>query len=129
MCFGTHTLPGPEGYNQPRGSFTAAHKASDAKIPISTISFGTLLGRIILQGRAVPVPVDDDSLRRIAQITGGQFFTAASQEELQKVYETLGEQIGYEVRRVDTSRPWLIGGALLAILGMGSAFALGRRLP
>jgi Ca-activated chloride channel family protein len=129
MSDGKQTLPGPDGENEPRGSFTAAHKAADAKIPISTISFGTLLGRILLQGKAVPVPVDDDSLRRIAQITGGQFFTAASQEELQKVYETLGEQIGYEVRRVDTSRPWLIGGALLAILGMGSAFALGRRLP
>jgi Ca-activated chloride channel family protein len=129
MSDGKQTLPGPDGENEPRGSFTAAHKAGEAKIPISTISFGTLLGRIELQGHAVPVPVDDDSLRRIAQITGGQFFTAASQEELQQVYDTLGEQIGYEIRRVDTSRPWLIGGVLLAMAGLGTAFALGRRLP
>ncbi|MBA2322877.1 MAG: VWA domain-containing protein [Pseudonocardiales bacterium] len=129
MSDGKQTLPGPDGENEPRGSFTAAHKASDAKVSISTISFGTLLGRIELANHAVPVPVDDDSLRRIAQITGGQFFTAASQEELQKVYETLGEQIGYETRRVDTSRPWLIAGVLVAIVGLGAAFALGRRLP
>lgn len=129
MSDGKQTLPGPDGENEPRGSFTAAHKASDAKIPISTISFGTLLGRIELQGHAVPVPVDDDSLRRIAQITGGSFFTAASQEELQSVYATLGEEIGYETRRVDTSRPWLIAGVLFAMAGLGTAFAFGRRLP
>lgn len=129
MTDGKQTLPGPDGENEPRGSFTAAHKAADSKIPISTISFGTLLGRIDLSGRSTPVPVDDDSMRKIAQISNGQFFTAASQEELTQVYENLSEQIGYEVRRVDTSRPWLIAGALLAMAGIGSAFALGRRLP
>jgi len=129
MSDGKQTLPGPDGENEPRGSFTAAHKAAESKIPISTISFGTSIGRIDLGGRSTPVPVDDDSLRKIAQITGGQFFTAASQEELQKVYESLGEQIGYEIRRVDASRPWLAAGAILVILGMGSALVLGRRLP
>jgi Ca-activated chloride channel homolog len=73
--------------------------------------------------------VDDASLREIAQISGGQFFTAASQEELQQVYQTLGEQIGYETRRVDISHPWLLGGTLLAMLGLGCAVGLGRRLP
>jgi len=56
------------------------------------------------------VPVDDASLHEIAQISGGQFFTAASQQELQQVYQTLGEQIGYETRRVDISHGWLIVG-------------------
>jgi Ca-activated chloride channel family protein len=129
MSDGKQTLPGPEGENEPRGSFTAAHKASDAKVPISTISFGTLLGRIDLSGRSTAVPVDDASLHEIAQISGGQFFTAASQEELQQVYATLGEEIGYETRRVDISHGWLIAGTLLAMLGLGSAVALGRRLP
>jgi Ca-activated chloride channel homolog len=129
MSDGKQTLPGPEGENEPRGSFTASRKAAEEKIPISTISFGTLLGRIDLSGRSTPVPVDDASLREIAQISGGQFFTAASQEELQQVYQTLGEQIGYETRRVDISHPWLLGGTLLAMLGLGCAVGLGRRLP
>jgi Ca-activated chloride channel family protein len=129
MSDGKQTLPGPDGENEPRGSFTAAHKAAEAKVPISTISFGTAFGRIDLSGRSTPVAVDDDSLRKIAQISGGQFFTAESQEELQAVYQNLSEQIGYEVRRVDTSRPWLIAGFLLAMAGMATAFVLGRRLP
>jgi Ca-activated chloride channel family protein len=129
MSDGKQTVPGPDGENEPRGAFTAARKAAEQKIPISTISFGTLLGRIELGGRSTPVAVDDASLREIAQISGGTFFTAASQEELQQVYATLGEQIGYETRRVDVSHAWLVAGTLLAMLGLAGAVALGRRLP
>jgi Ca-activated chloride channel family protein len=129
MSDGKQTVPGPDGENEPRGAFTAARKAAEQKIPISTISFGTLLGRIELGGRSTPVAVDDASLREIAQISGGTFFTAASQEELQQVYATLGEQIGYETRRVDISHAWLVAGTLLAMLGLAGAVALGRRLP
>jgi Ca-activated chloride channel family protein len=129
MSDGKQTLPGPEGENEPRGSFTAARKAAQAHIPVNTISFGTLLGRIDLSGRTTPVPVDDASLREIAQLSGGHFYTAASQEQLQQVYKTLGEQIGYETRKIDVSRPWLIVGTLLAAAGLGVGFALGRRVP
>ena len=45
------------------------------------------------------------------------------------MYAQLGEQIGYEIRRVDTSRPWLMGGAVMLIAGLGAGIALGRRLP
>jgi Ca-activated chloride channel family protein len=68
-------------------------------------------------------------MRQIAELSGGQFFTAASEDELRQVYAELGEQIGYEMRRVDASRPWLMGGAVLLIAGLGSGLALGRRLP
>jgi Ca-activated chloride channel family protein len=129
MSDGKQTLPGPEGENEPRGSFTAARKAAQDHVPVNTISFGTLLGRIDLSGRTTPVPVDDASLREIALLSGGHFYTAASQEQLQQVYKTLGEQIGYETRKIDVSRPWLMAGTLLAAVGLGVGFALGRRVP
>ena len=80
-------------------------------------------------GERTPVAVDDASMRQIAELSGGQFFTAASEDELRQVYAELGEQIGYEIRRVDTSRPWLAGGTLLLVVGVGTGIALGRRLP
>jgi Ca-activated chloride channel homolog len=131
MSDGKQTVPGgvmPE--EEPRGSFTAARAASDAGIPVSTISFGTDYGSIeINPGERTPVAVDDASMRTIAELSGGQFFTAATEDELRQVYAELGEQIGYEVRRVDTSRPWLAGGALLLVVGVGAGLAMGRRLP
>ena len=131
---GKQTLPNsgdgaPE--DEPRGSFTAAREAQAAGIPVSTISFGTRYGSIELQPGQAPtsVAVDDESLRTIAELSGGQFFTAATEGELRQVYDELGEQIGYETRRVDVSRPWLAGGALLLMTGVGAGLALGRRLP
>ncbi len=119
----------PDDPDDPRGAFTAARKAKEEKIPISTISFGTMTGTVDLEGDQVPVPVDDDSLRKIANLSSGQFFTAASLDELNKVYETLQQQIGYEKRRGDNSRPWLIAGTLLALLSAFAALAINRRLP
>lgn len=129
MSDGKQTVPGPDGENEPRGAFTAAREAAQAKIPVSTISFGTEYGTIEIEGGRIRVAVDDASMQEIATLSGGQFFTAASEDELKQVYAQLGEQIGYEVRRVDTSRPWLAGGTLLLVAGVGTGLALGRRFP
>ena len=126
---GGQTVPGgPGAEDQPRGAFTAARKAAEVHVPVSTISFGTDYGTIELDPDKPPVSVavDDDAMRRIAQLSGGQFFAAASEGELRQVYAKLGEQIGYEKRKVDTSRPWLAGGALLLVVGVGAGIGLGR---
>lgn len=104
-----------------RGAFTSAERAAEAGIPVSTISFGTMYGTVDIQGRPQPVPVDDASLETIAELSGGDFFTASSLEELDSVYRTLEEQIGYEWKKADASRPWLIAGSLLAMLAAARA--------
>jgi hypothetical protein len=55
---GGQTIPeGLDPENQPRGAFTAARAAGEAKIPISTISFGTDYGTIQLDTGQRPLPV------------------------------------------------------------------------
>jgi Ca-activated chloride channel family protein len=112
-----------------RSAFEAAKEAGKLKMPISTISFGTERGEIEIEGDSQPVPVDDDSMKEIAQLSGGEFYKAASAEQLQKVYDTLGEQIGYETKRTDASRPWVVLGTLVAIGAAGTALLIGQRLP
>ena len=131
MSDGAQTLPaGDKPEDLPRGSFTAAKVAAQEKVPVSTISFGTAYGSIEIEpGSRTPVSVDDAAMRTIADLSGGQFFTAASETELRQVYAELGEQIGYETRRVDVSRPWLIAATLLLVAGVGAGLAMGRRLP
>lgn len=128
---GKQTIPGIDAEDAPRGSFTAARAAGETGIPVSTISFGTPYGSIELSpdSTAEPVPVDDESMRTVAELSRGQFFSAASEQELREVYSELGESIGYEVRRVDVSRSWLTIGVLLLVVGVGTGLALGRRLP
>ncbi|SNS21536.1 VWA domain-containing protein [Rhodococcoides kyotonense] len=123
----------PESPDDPRGGYTAARAAKDKNVPISTISFGTSYGTVDIEDDSgverVPVPVDDPSLREIADLSGGSFFTASSLEELRAVYDTLEEQIGFEVTRGDASRPWLILGVLFTATGLGTALVLRQRLP
>jgi Ca-activated chloride channel family protein len=82
-----------------------------------------------IEGRQQSVPVDDDSMKEIAKISGGEFFKAASAEELRRVYDTLGEQIGYEKKQADASKPWLLLGTMTAMFAAAAALLLGQRLP
>ncbi|MBW0013575.1 VWA domain-containing protein, partial [Mycobacterium sp.] len=82
--------------NAPQGAFTAARAAKDQGVQISTISFGTPYGTVEYEGATIPVPVDDQTLQKICEITDGQAFHADSLESLNQVYSTLQRQIGYE---------------------------------
>jgi Ca-activated chloride channel family protein len=107
----------------------AATQAATAKIPISMIAFGTDHGTINFQGSVIPVPLDTSSMQDIARISGGDYHTAATGSELKSVYSQLGEQIGYELKQQDVSRPWLIAGTILVILGAAGALVIGGRIP
>ncbi|KOX23687.1 hypothetical protein ADK67_20130 [Saccharothrix sp. NRRL B-16348] len=112
-----------------RDAFDAAEDAKKAGVPISTISFGTEEGVVEIEGRQQEVPVDDDSMKEIAKLSGGEFFKAASAEELRRVYDTLGEQIGYEKKQADASRPWVALGTVLGLIAVAGALLFGQRLP
>jgi Ca-activated chloride channel family protein len=107
----------------------AAKQAADAKVPISMIAFGTDHGMITYKGSSIAVPLDTSSMQEIARISGGDFHTAASAEELKSVYSQLGEQIGYEIKQQDVSRPWTIAGTILVMLGAAGALVIGGRIP
>lgn len=119
----------PDSLDDRRGGYTAARKAKEEGVPISTISFGTSYGTVDIGTERIAVPVDDPSLREIANISGGSFFSASSLEDLNKVYDTLEEQIGFETVRGDASRVWLVLGVLCTAAGLGAALVLRQRLP
>jgi Ca-activated chloride channel family protein len=112
-----------------RDEFPVAAKAGVAHTPISTISFGTPYGTIDIEGEHVPVPVDDDSLAKIAQLSGGEFYPAQSNKQIHQVYDTLARQIGYQTVHRDVSKPWLALGTLACLAAAGTGLALSQRLP
>jgi Ca-activated chloride channel family protein len=107
-----------DGYNTVgRDDTQAIDAATSAKVPVSTIAFGTDYGTLDLNGETVPVPVDRATLKKIADETGGSYSQAASAGELEKVYADLGSQIGYTTEPHDIS-PWFVrAGVFLAFLG------------
>jgi Ca-activated chloride channel homolog len=124
---GKETVPGEP--DAPRGAFTAAHAAKEQGVGISTISFGTPDGTVTLNDQQIPVPVDDSTLQRISEISGGQAFHADSLDALNSVYATLQRNIGFEMIAGDASAAWIRLGALVLIAALAAAAVLNQRLP
>jgi Ca-activated chloride channel homolog len=124
---GKETMPtNPEN---PKGAYTAARTAKDQGVPISTISFGTPYGFVEINNQRQPVPVDDETMKKVASISGGNAYNAATLQELKAVYASLQEQIGYETTKGDASVGWLrLGAVVLALAGL-LALLINRRLP
>lgn len=111
--------------------------AREAEIPISTISFGTPDGTVEIEdpfnpfgGSVVtPVPVAEENLQRIADQTGGTFFTADSADELSQVYEDIGLGVDVEIEEVELGAifAWIALG--LFTLAGATSIIWGRRLP
>jgi Ca-activated chloride channel homolog len=119
----------PSNPDNPKGAFTAARTAKDQGVPISTISFGTENGSVEVNDERVPVPVDDAMMKKIAALSGGESYTASNIEELNKVYGTLQDQIGYETVRGEATTGWLRLAALVAAVAAVASLLINRRLP
>ncbi|HEY6737273.1 MAG TPA: VWA domain-containing protein [Actinopolymorphaceae bacterium] len=89
--------------------------AKEARVPIYTIAFGTPYGYVDLEGQRTPVPVDEETMRRIALETDGQSYVAASEAELRQVYEDIGSSVGVVTEQQEVTSEW-VGYALVAAL-------------
>ncbi len=102
----------------------AAGLASELGVPVDAISFGTTAG--VIEG-AQPVPVDGETLRSVAQATGGNFFEAGSAAELRNAYADIGSSVGYETERQDVSARFIgIGLVFAALAALASMFWFAR---
>lgn len=121
---------------QTRGFLTpgeGADRAQAAGIPVYTISLGTEDGVLTRNfggfEQSIPVPPDPETLREIADTTGGTFFEAQSAESLTAAYESLGSSLA----RIPGTREVtsLLVGLSAALLLVAGALAVlwGPRLP
>jgi Ca-activated chloride channel family protein len=114
--------------NTGRRPIVAAEAAAEAKVPVSTIAFGTDDGTVDIEGERIPVPADKSALQALAQTTGGTFHTAASAAELQTVYQDIGSQVGYTTQQRDVSWRFLMVGLLFTLAAAGTSLLWAGRL-
>jgi Ca-activated chloride channel family protein len=98
-----------------RSDEEAIAAAKAARVPVSTIAFGTDHASVESAGQTVQVPVDASALEAIAKGTDGKFFAAASAAELRSVYA----DINAEVTVVSIDRGiavWFAAAALILLL-------------
>jgi Ca-activated chloride channel family protein len=111
------------------GAFTAARLAKDQGVPISTITFGTPSGEINMDGVRVAVPAAADQMKKIAQLSGGQSYSATNLAELEKDYGSIQNEIGYRTVPGPGSAGWLRLGVIAAFIATALALLINRRLP
>ena len=105
----------------------AAAQAKELGIPIFTVALGTPDGIVDAEVRGggtrrVRVPPDEATLKAIAEQTGGEFYTALSNEQLQNVYKKLSSKIGYDTKQREVS--WAFGAAASVLLLAGAGLSL-----
>lgn len=110
--------------------------AKDARYPVYTVALGTPEG-VIDRGpfgfgggnQSIPVPPDPETLRQIAETTGGEFTEARTAEALKSAYANLGSKLGREPGESEVTF-LLVAAAALLLLAAGVASAvLSPRLP
>jgi Ca-activated chloride channel homolog len=114
--------------------------ARDACIPVYTIALGTpegIIDRGTLGGgfpgdtgpRFIPVPPDPETLRAIADMTGGEFSEARSAGSLERVYSKLGSRLGREPGESEVTFLFVaLAAGLLVAAGVAGTF-VAPRLP
>jgi len=112
----------------------AAQQAKRLRVPVYTVLVGTPEGVVeeTLTGglrQIIRVPPAPDTLREIAQLSGGDFFTATDAEGLERVYEELGSRLGTRKQSREVG-DYFAGGAAAFLLAGGALSALWfRRVP
>jgi Ca-activated chloride channel family protein len=90
-----------------------AQVAADLGVRVYTVGVGTAQGTVLkAQGMQMRVKLDETSLKKIAEITRAEYFSADNRQDLVKIYESLSSKIVLKKhRRTEVS-------ALCALLGM-----------
>ena len=92
----------------------AAKMAAERGVRVHTVGLGTKEGATLgFEGSSYYAMLDEETLKAVAKITGGEYFNATSAAGLKKVYENLSLQIGLERRETEISALLSAAAALL----------------
>jgi Ca-activated chloride channel family protein len=98
----------------------AAKLAASRGIKVFTVGYGTKDGEVVgPEGFSVRVQLDEDTLKRVAELTRGEYFRATNGVELGRVYEGLQGRLVMETKDTEITALFAAGAAVLLVLGAG----------
>jgi Ca-activated chloride channel family protein len=112
-----------DGHYEP---LEAAAIAAEFGIPVFAVALGTPEGTVHavdVRGnvQTVRVPPDRETLKLIAERTGGQYFEAPTAEDLENVYQEIGSRVGFDTERRELS--YLFAGAAGVLMLAGAVLS------
>jgi len=99
-------------------------------VRVYTIGVGSAAGTIVrLQGRAVRTALDEATLKKIAQVTDGEYFNASTEQDLRAVYENLTTQLVIRNEKTELTAYFTLAAAVLAVMAGAFSLLWFNRLP
>jgi Ca-activated chloride channel family protein len=95
----------------------AAKMAAERGIRVYTVGIGTPEGEIVgAEGWSMRVRLDEESLKKIASTTLGEYFYAGNATDLTKIYQKLNSRLALEKKETEITALFAAIGALFAML-------------
>jgi len=95
----------------------AARIAAEHGVRVYTVGIGTAEGEILrFEGWSMRVRLDEQTLKKIADLTQGEYYYAGSAADLKKVYETLSSRMVFVTRETEITAFFSAAAALLALI-------------
>jgi Ca-activated chloride channel family protein len=107
-----------------------AKEAAVRGVRVYTIGIGTAEGTILrIQGRAVRTRLDEAGLKRVADITSGDYYNATNEQDLRRIYDNLGKTTVLSTEKTEVT--YLFTGMAIAFALLAGVFSLlwFNRLP
>src|SRR5262249_54927777 len=101
----------------------AAQDAADRGVRIYTVGIGSPEGALLhINGLTVRSRLDEDTLRKISDLTGGTYYNAQTEEDLHAIYDNLSPQLVMKPQKTEITA--LFAGAGIFLLLVGGALSL-----
>jgi len=116
--------------NESPDPLAAAQVAADRGVRIYTVGIGSVAGtNVHVNGFTVHTALDEQTLKQIAQITGGAYYNAQNEQDLLKIYDNLSSSLIIKPEKTEITS--LFAGASILILLIGGVLSLSlfSRLP
>jgi Ca-activated chloride channel family protein len=115
-----------------RDPVTVAEAARALRIPVYTVALGTRDATVPNPGFGPPllsVPPDPETLRKIAEASGGRAYSAQDDQQLSTIYKTLGSQLGTRDVEREVTAAFAVGGLVLLLGAAAASTRWAGRLP
>jgi Ca-activated chloride channel homolog len=113
-----------------RNPLPVAREAKRLGVPISTVALGSR-GAVITtpSGALLAVPPDPETMRRIAELSGGRDYAVDDAGDLGEIYEQIGSRVATKKERREITSAFAAGGVLLLLVAAGFGLRATARLP
>lgn len=103
--------------------FEAARIAAENGVRIYAIGVGSPEGATLeIEGFSIHSRLDEATLQQLADISGGEYFNAQDQEQLQEIYKTIRPEMMVRPEKMEVTA--ILAGVSLLMLLVGGAFSV-----